>query len=70
MESIWHVRWHGIFLTHACRHYFKFKFQEFVLQNVLVTSVIVNYLTMRSVSSLNNPQNSEMKFCENMKFTC
>ncbi len=24
----------------------------------------------RSVSSLNNPQNSEMKICENMKFTC
>jgi hypothetical protein len=28
------------------------------------------YLTLRSVLSLNNPQNSEMKFCENMKFTC
>jgi hypothetical protein len=28
------------------------------------------YLTLRSVSSLNNPQNSEMKFCENMKLTC
>jgi hypothetical protein len=25
------------------------------------------YLTVRSVSSLNNPQNSEMKFCQNMK---
>jgi hypothetical protein len=69
MESIWHVRWHGIFLTHSCDHYFKFKFQEFVLQNVFVTSVILNYLTMRLVSSLNNPQNSEMEFCENMKFT-
>jgi hypothetical protein len=23
-----------------------------------------NYLTLRSVSSLNNPQNSEMRFCE------
>jgi hypothetical protein len=23
--------------------------------------------SLRSVSSLNNPQNSEMKFCENMK---
>jgi hypothetical protein len=28
------------------------------------------YLTPRSVSSLNNPQNSEMIFCENMKVTC
>jgi hypothetical protein len=29
----------------------------------------VDYLTLslRSVSSLNNPQNSEMKICENMK---
>jgi len=26
------------------------------------------YLTLRSISSLNNPQNSEMNFCENMKF--
>jgi hypothetical protein len=25
------------------------------------------YLTLRSVSSLNNPKNNEMKFCENMK---
>jgi hypothetical protein len=31
-----------------------------------------DYLTLRSVLSLNNnPQNSsEMKFCENIKFTC
>jgi hypothetical protein len=28
------------------------------------------YLTLRSVLSLNNPQNSEMIFCENMKLTC
>jgi len=28
------------------------------------------FLTRRSVSSLNNPQNSEMTFCENMKLTC
>jgi hypothetical protein len=62
------MAWH--LFNNACRHYFKFKFQEFVLQNVLVTGVIVNYLTMRSVSPLNNPQNSEMKFCEIMKFTC
>jgi hypothetical protein len=27
-------------------------------------------LTLRSVSSLNNPQNSEMKLCENIKLTC
>ncbi len=28
------------------------------------------YLTLRSVSSLNNPQNNELNFCENMKLTC
>jgi hypothetical protein len=28
------------------------------------------FLIGRSVSSLNNPQNSEMEFCENMKLTC
>jgi hypothetical protein len=28
------------------------------------------YITLRLVSSLNNPQNSEIKFCENMKLTC
>jgi len=28
------------------------------------------YLTIRLVSPLNNPQNNEMKFCENMKLTC
>jgi hypothetical protein len=27
------------------------------------------YLTLRSVLSLNYPQNSEMKYCKNMKFT-
>jgi hypothetical protein len=27
-------------------------------------------LTLRSVLSWNNPQNSEMKFCGNMKLTC
>jgi hypothetical protein len=27
------------------------------------------YLTLRSVLSVNNPQNNEMKFCENMKLT-
>jgi hypothetical protein len=26
------------------------------------------YLTLRSISSLNNPQNREMKYHENMKF--
>jgi hypothetical protein len=28
------------------------------------------YLTLRSVLSLDNPKNNEMKICENMKFTC
>jgi hypothetical protein len=28
------------------------------------------YLTLRSISSINNPQNSEMKICEIMKLTC
>jgi hypothetical protein len=31
---------------------------------------LVKYLTLRSVSSLNNPQNNEMKICENMKLAC
>jgi hypothetical protein len=26
-----------------------------------------DYLTLRSTSALNNPQNSKMKFCENIK---
>jgi hypothetical protein len=30
----------------------------------------VKYLVLRLVLTLNNPQNSEMKFRENMKFTC
>jgi hypothetical protein len=30
----------------------------------------LGYLTLRSVSSLYNAQNIEMKFCENMKLTC
>ncbi len=29
-----------------------------------------NDLTIRLVSSLNSPQNGEMKICENMKLTC
>ncbi len=29
-----------------------------------------HYLTLRLVLQLNNPQNREMKFCENMKLTC
>jgi hypothetical protein len=29
-----------------------------------------NYLTLRSFSSLTNPQNREMSFCENMESTC
>jgi len=28
----------------------------------------IRYITLRSVSSLNNPQNGEMNFCGNMKF--
>jgi hypothetical protein len=28
-----------------------------------------DYLTLRSISSFNNSQNNEMKFCENMKTT-
>jgi hypothetical protein len=32
--------------------------------------VFRDYLTLRSVSSINNPQNSEMKICGNMKLTC
>jgi hypothetical protein len=31
---------------------------------------LIRYLTLKSVSSLNNPQNSETKICENMKLKC
>jgi hypothetical protein len=31
---------------------------------------IEQYLNLRSILSLNNPQNNEIKFCENMKLTC
>jgi len=30
----------------------------------------LDYLALISVLSLNNPQNNEMKFCENMKLIC
>jgi len=30
----------------------------------------MQYLTLKLVSSLNNPQNNEMKSCENMKLAC
>jgi len=32
--------------------------------------MLFNYLTPRLVLLFNNPQNNEMKFCENMKLTC
>jgi len=36
----------------------------------LMVLLIESILTLRSISSLNNPQNSEMKFCENTKLMC
>jgi hypothetical protein len=36
----------------------------------LMALLIESILTLRSISSLNNPQNSEMKFCENTKLMC
>jgi hypothetical protein len=42
------------------------------LTYIVVTKCFIylpTYLTLRSVSSLNNPQNKEIKFCENMKLT-
>jgi len=36
----------------------------------LMALLIELILTLRLVSSLNNPQNCEMKFCENMKLLC
>ncbi len=35
--------------------------------DVLITIILHAYLTLRSISSLNNSQNNEMKICENMK---
>jgi len=36
----------------------------------LMVLLIESILTLRSISSLNNPQNSEMKVCENTKLMC
>jgi hypothetical protein len=37
----------------------------------LQITLIPYHLTLRSVSSLNNPEeNSDLNFCENMKLTC
>lgn len=36
----------------------------------MVGNVLKVYLTLRLVSLLNNPENSKMKFGENMKLTC
>jgi hypothetical protein len=33
-------------------------------------SFLDKWLTLRSVSSLDNPQNSELKICKNMKLAC
>ncbi len=38
--------------------------------SVLLFPLYPEYLTLRSVSSLNNPKNGEMKFSENMKLAC
>ncbi len=55
-----------------CIHSFFNKFCSFV--NVQVkynaTSFALDYLTLGLVSSLNNPKNSEMKYCENMTLIC
>jgi hypothetical protein len=43
---------------------------NFIGHTKVMSYCLVYYLTLRSVSSLNNPHNSEMKICENMKLTC
>jgi len=43
--------------------------QERVNESTIDILSNTDYLTLRLDSSLNNPQNSEMKFCENMKLT-
>ncbi len=35
----------------------------------LMALLIKLILTLRSILSLNNPQNNDIKFCENMKLT-
>jgi len=46
----------------------------FLIMQDLITlwifHLVCNYFDLRIVSSLNNLQNSEMKFCENMKLSC
>jgi hypothetical protein len=43
---------------------------KLTLSSKWVPMLIVQYHSLRSVSSLKNPQNSGMKFCENIKWTC
>jgi hypothetical protein len=44
--------------------------EEVSMQGTKEEDEVDIYLILRSISSFNNPQNSEMKICENMKFTC
>jgi hypothetical protein len=46
------------------------KLQELLCRWLVFSVSLEKYLTLRSVSSLNNPKNSEMKFCENMALIC
>jgi hypothetical protein len=48
------------------KNYMEWNWILFIRKSLLVNLV---YLTLRSVSSLNNPQHNKMKFCENMKLT-
>jgi hypothetical protein len=49
---------------------FKMKGEIFLMKITFEPQAILYYLTLRSVSSLNKPQISEMNFCENMNLTC
>jgi len=52
--------------THLGTDCFKTKLKN---TNIETTLQIMIPFTLRSVSSLNNPQNSETNFCEDMKLT-
>jgi hypothetical protein len=49
---------------------FKMKGENLWMKIICEPQAKLHYLTLRLVLSLNNPQNSEMNFCENMNLTC
>jgi hypothetical protein len=49
---------------------FKMKGENLWMKIICEPQAKSHYLALRSILSLNNPQNNEMIFCENMNLTC